>query len=60
MNWKGLVNLVLSSLGAGAMVFLTSAFAAGMPNKQSVTAAAAGALAATINHFRTSPMDFGK
>ena len=60
MNWGGLVNLLLSAVGAGVVTGLTVAFAAGIPTRESVYAGIAAAVTAALNHLRASPLDLPK
>jgi hypothetical protein len=57
MNWGGLANLLLSAVGAGVLTFLTVAFAAGVPTRESIYAAISAAALAAVNHLRTSPFE---
>jgi hypothetical protein len=56
MNWTGVINWLLSGLGAGLAVFFASVFAAGVPDRDAVLGALAGAGAAMINHLRQNPI----
>jgi hypothetical protein len=56
MNWKGIGNWLLSGVGAGLAVFFASVFAAGVPDRDAILGALAGAGAAMVNHLRQNPM----
>lgn len=56
MNWKGILNWLVSGAAAGAAVFFASAFASGVPDATTLWSALAGAGAAMLNHLRENPL----
>jgi hypothetical protein len=56
MNWRGIGNWLLSGIGSGLAVFFASVFAAGVPDRDAILGALAGAAAAMVNHLRQNPM----
>lgn len=55
MNWRAILNFALSTITAGIAVFLTVAFAGGVPTGDSIKAGIAGGVAAAVNHVRQNP-----
>lgn len=56
MNWKALLNLVLSSLSWGVGGFVASILTVdGMPTKGALALAGVAALASIVQHLRASP-----
>lgn len=60
MNWSGLLNWVLSGLGAFIMGAMTvNMFEPDMPLESKLAAGFAAGLSAMVNHFRNNPFKLG-
>ena len=56
MNYRGLINWLLSGVAVGGAVFMSLAFQEGIPTEARLTAAATAAGTAMWNHLRVNPM----
>lgn len=55
MNWKGLLNYIVSALAIGAGAFLSVAFVGGLPTSESLMAGLSAAAGSMIAHVRQNP-----